>query len=145
MDKPTAFSVAIPADLTHVLRGRGVLPGVRDVIEPSGNWDSAGDSRRVVMTDGSSAKETLTHYNDPDGIAYLIDAFKGPLGNLVTHSTGEWRFSAEADNKTHVEWTFTFHPRSSLTAPLVSFIAKRLWPGYASAALTRVKELAEQS
>lgn len=97
------------------------------------------------MSDGSSVKETLTHYAENESVAYIIDAFKGPLGKLVTHSTGEWRFNANSTHETRVEWTFTFHPKSGFTAPIVGFIAKQLWPGYAGAALRRVKELAEKS
>lgn len=140
-----AFSVAVPADLTDVLHSKGPLPGVKEVTEKNGLWNAPGDSRRVVMKDGSSAKETLTAFVKNERVAYTIDDFHGTLGHLVTHTTGAWQFLDQPDGQTHVDWTFTFFPKSSLTTPIVSLIAKRFWPGYAGAALQRVKELAEQS
>ena len=137
------FNVTVPADLTQILFAKGLLPGVINVTDQTGDWNAVGDSRRVHMTDGSSATETLTAYKENAGLAYRIDDFKGPLKFLISHSTGEWRFTPKSDATTHVSWTFTFHPKSALTAPIVRLIAKQLWPGYAGAALERVKSLAE--
>jgi len=127
--------IEIDAPLAHTYRvtvmveffAKGLLPGVKSISGQKGKWNAVGDSRRVHMTDGSSAMETLTAYDENDGLAYRIDDFKGPMKFLVSHTHGEWRFTPASDKKTHVSWTFTFHPRSALTAPVVRFIAQRLW------------------
>jgi len=139
-----AFAVAVHANLTKVIMNKNFLPGVREVVEHEGDWTAIGDSRRVIMNDGSSAKEQLTRYDHDDAIAYKINDFKGPLGKLVTHTTGTWQFASPSADKTTITWRFTFFPKSAFTKPIVNFIAKRLWPGYAEAALSRVKTLAEQ-
>jgi len=142
-DRRKAFATAIPADLTKVLLPKGPLPGVRKVADPVGTWSAVGDSRRVIMTDGSSLLETLTSYKPDDRVAYHIQGFKGPLGVLVTHAEGEWKFTSLTETKTNVRWTFTFFPRSNFTAPIVGLIANRLWPDFAGDALQRVKAMAE--
>ncbi len=142
-DKAHAFATAIPADLTKVLLPKGPLPGVRDVTERKGDWTAPGHSRRVVMSDGASLLETLTAYEENTAVAYRIEGFKAPLGLLVTHAEGAWSFDEVGPAETKIAWTFTFYPRSAFTAPIVGFIARRLWPGYAGDALDRVKAMAE--
>ena len=137
------FDITVTLELTKVIYAKGLLPGVKSISTTTMKWNAVGDSRRLHMSDGSSATETLTTYEKDQRIAYRVDDFKGPMKFLVSHSTGEWRFTPKGEGKTHVQWTFTFHPRSAMTAPIVRFVAKRLWPGYAGAALERVKGFSE--
>ena len=139
-----AFAIIVPAELSEVLLPKAPLPGVRTVEDKQGDWNKIGDSRQIIMTDGSSVRETLTTYNEHTGLSYRIDGFDGPLKFLVTHMEGEWTFRESGDNQSHVSWVFTFYPRSIFTAPIVSLIARHLWPGYAGSALTRLKNIIEQ-
>lgn len=138
------FAVAVPVDLTKVMLKRGPLPGVRSIEGQTGPWNQAGQSRRIHLTDGSSVHEVMTEYVRNVSFSYRVTGFSGPFGALIDHAKGDWRFT-EAGPATHIDWTYTFTPRSGLAAPILRLIVRALWPGYIGAALARIKALAEET
>jgi Polyketide cyclase / dehydrase and lipid transport len=135
-----AFSgtVAIPLpSLFH--RWYGPIPPIKEVRDQSGAWDSAGQSRFVVLTGGGSMREELTSYDSPHSFGYTLSQVKGPMAPLVDHVDGLWAFEPVGAG-TRVIWTWSIHPRSSFVAPLLPVFGK-LWMGYARRSL---EELSNQ-
>jgi hypothetical protein len=61
-----AFEVNVPIDLSLVFKGWGPFPAVRGVKNQTGAWDHVGASRNPVLSDGTTANETLTEYTLSD-------------------------------------------------------------------------------
>ncbi|MEL7487851.1 MAG: SRPBCC family protein [Pseudomonadota bacterium] len=141
---PLTFAQAVRVDIPSIMPRRGVMPGVARVDNQTGAWDAAGQSRTMVLTDGSSAFEELTAYDLNRRFAYRVSAFSAPLSMIVAEANGDWRFTALSPDKTRITWTYGFTPKSTLVAPLVSIFATALWRGYIDSALGRVKTIIEQ-
>ncbi|MBO0768992.1 MAG: SRPBCC family protein, partial [Solirubrobacterales bacterium] len=87
-----------------------------------------GASRRVELSDKSTAHEQLTGYERPNHFSYRLDEFTGPLALLVSHVEGSWRFSA-GPSATHVGWTYAFHPRRG-RALIIRRLVAPVWRRY---------------
>jgi len=122
------FDQIVPIDLRTVFKGYGLLPAVVDVAEQTGAWDAAAQTRKVVLSDGSSAKEELTHYDRPGQFAYRITELTGLFGLVAQEASGEWRF-AESGTSTTLSWTYAFTPRSRWTRPVLGVVGL-LWRRY---------------
>jgi hypothetical protein len=134
-DPQATFDAIVPIELPRIFRGFGPLPAVRSTRDQSGDWDHAGASRVVELSDATEVGEQITAYERPRYFAYRVGPFEaGPLRRLVVDATGEWRFSAcGGGSATAIEWTYTFRPRP-FARPVVALIA-RLWHAYAERAL----------
>ena len=124
-----SFILIAPIDLTSIFTGYGPLPAVIGTEDQVGKWDCAGQSRTVLLSDGTTAREILETYDCPNQFSYTVDVFTGPLRFLVRSAHGSWQFSEEND-QTDVIWTYSFSARSVLVLPIVWFIAQVLWRGY---------------
>ena len=134
--KADAFGHIVPIDLTSIFTGYGPLPSVSKTLNATGPWDAAGRSRTVVFSDGSSATESLTGYDFPNGFAYRITGFTGVLKYLASEARGQWWFESVPGAKaTSVRWQYEFVSRFKLLKPLVSLFTQRLWRGYMTKAL----------
>jgi len=129
------FDVVVPVDLSSIFTGWGPLPGVRGVRDQTGPWDAAGRTRRVELTDGSSATERLTEHTPPHSFAYELSSVTGVLARLVTGVRGEWTFTPDGAG-TIVRWTYAFFPRRGRRL-LVRWALVPLWRRYATATLAR--------
>jgi hypothetical protein len=130
--------------LTSIFTGYGPLPSVAETRNQTGPWDAAGRSRTVVFSDGSSATETLTGYEEANRFSYRITGFTGVLRHLASEARGEWWFeSTPADRVTSVVWRYEFVSRAKWLEPLVSLFTKRLWRGYMKRALNLSKAQVE--
>ena len=139
------FEHIVPIDLTSIFKGYGPLPAVLGTRDQKGAWNEAGQTRTVVMSDGSSAQELLTEYDYPSHFSYKVSNFKGALRAIVTSANGEWWFDPmTTSQRTHIRWTYVFTARSSFSAPIVWFITKFLWKGYMKKALFISKEQIEK-
>jgi hypothetical protein len=142
--RETAFRHIAPIDLTSIFTGYGPLPSVAETRNQTGPWDAAGRSRTVVFSDGSSATERLTGYEDARGFSYKITGFTGVLRHLASEARGQWWFESAPDNQaTSVVWRYEFVSRSAWLKPLVGLFTKRLWRGYMQRALTLSKAQVE--
>ena len=103
-----AFKVNVPIDLSLVFKGWGPFPAVVGVQNQTGAWDHVGASRNPVLSDQTTANETLTEYTVGHSFAYEVTGFTNILGRLVEGVRGEWTFTPEG---TVIRWTYEFKPR----------------------------------
>ncbi len=106
------------------------MPAVKAVKDQTGRWDAAGQTRTVVLSDGSSSHEMLTMYDCPNYFSYIVSEFTGALGRLVNTANGEWWFSTLPNGKTHVKWRYAFTSKSTMAYPVLWLIVKTLWRSY---------------
>ena len=139
------FERIVPIDLPSVFPGFGPLPAVSGTRDQTGGWDAAGQTRTILLADGSSAHETLTEYRYPGHFAYDVRGFTGILGRLAKEAHGEWWFDQGSSGaSTAVRWRYAFTSRSAPVSPIVWFITKVLWRGYMRRSLTLAKVQVEQ-
>ena len=134
------FRDMVPMPLPQLFcRWYGPIPPIKEVRGQTGDWDSVGQSRTVVLVGGGSMLEQLTQFDPPHSFGYTLSDIKGPLSPLVGRVDGVWMFEPFGSG-TNVTWRWTIHPRSGLTAPLLPVFGK-LWKGYARQSL---EELSKQ-
>ena len=140
------FEHIMPVDLTSIFTGYGPLPAVVGTRDQTGAWDAAGQTRTVIMSDGSSAQEQLTAYEYPNYFSYIVSNFTGVLRAFVTSARGEWWFGPGSETSrevTHIKWIYVFNARSSFSIPIVWFFTRVLWKGYMREALYILKAQVE--
>jgi Polyketide cyclase / dehydrase and lipid transport len=139
-----AFAHIVPIDLTSIFKGFGPLPSVTGIQNQVGNWDAAGQTRTVHLSDRSSAQERLTKYEYPHYFSYTVSDFTNSLRFLTTSANGEWWFSASSAGQTTIQWRYAFNARSSLAVPVLWFVTHLLWRHYMQRALQLSKVQIEQ-
>jgi hypothetical protein len=72
-----ALNYIVPIDLTSIFQGHGLLPVVKGTQNQTGAWDAVGQTRTVILSDGSSAQERLTGYEQPHYFSYTVSEFSG--------------------------------------------------------------------
>jgi hypothetical protein len=138
------FQHIVPIDLTSIFTGYGPLPAVTGTQNQTGDWDAAGQTRTVSLSDGSFANELLTQYDYPRYFSYTVSGFTGVLRFLTTSANGEWWFESNpASNVTRVTWRYAFNRRSLFSAPMLWFVTHGLWRGYMRQALMLSKSQLE--
>lgn len=115
------------------------IPPIREVREAPASWDTVGQSRRIVTTDGGTMLETLTRVDPPSAFGYTITDLTGPLSPLVETIDGTWSF-APVGTGCRIGWTWDVHPRGTVGDVAMPLFG-RLWNGYARQALARLEEL----
>ena len=140
MGHQDVFRDMVPMPLPQLFRRwYGPIPPINEMRVQTGDWDSVGQSRTVVLVGGGSMLEQLTQFDPPHSFGYTLSDIKGPLSPLVGRVDGVWIFEPIGSG-TNVTWRWTIHPRSGLTAPLLPVFGK-LWKGYARQSL---EELSKQ-
>jgi hypothetical protein len=129
-----AFHRTLPAPLPEIFRRwHGPFPPVKEVREQTGAWDSAGQTRTVLLVGGGSTREELTSVDPPQAFGYRLTNVTGPIALLVDHVLGEWIFTPAAGG-TEVTWRWDIHSKSPLTSWALPLFG-RMWKGYARQAL----------
>lgn len=121
----------------------GPISPVREVRDAPPSWDSTGQSRLVVLTDGSTAREELTSVDPPHGYGYTLGELTGPLKLLVERVEGRWGVEPVGTGA-RITWAWTVHPNGpvgELAMPLFEW----LWHGYARQALEELERLLLES
>jgi hypothetical protein len=127
-DVAATFAVFAPIDLPSILRGYGPLPAVEAVVDQTGGWDAAGQTREVLLADGSRMRETLTLVEAPHHFAYVVDGFTSPLRHLVREMRGAWYFEPEDDpSRTRARWRYEFHCTGRAARPPSLAIIALFW------------------
>jgi hypothetical protein len=134
-----AFDGVLNAPLSELFPERaGLIPPVRECIGQEGAWDTVGQTRTVVLTDGSTNLETLVTADRPGIYRYRLSAFTGPLKALVAGVDGSFSFVAEGSG-TRVTWSWSLHPTNAVTRlalPVLGVFwrqyAGKMWPHYAA-------------
>ena len=135
-----AFAGTLPLPLTTIFsHWYGPIGPIKEVRGQTGEWDTAGQTRVVMLTPSGSFQEELTSLDPPHSFGYALTGVTGPLGLLVGRADGEWRFTPSG-SATTVTWRWNIHARSALTAPLLPVLG-RLWKGYARKSLETLSAL----
>ena len=135
-NQANTFEHIVPINLSSMFTGYGPLSAVTATQNQVGNWDSAGQTRTVLLSDGSSTQELLTKYEYPKYFSYTISDFTGIIRFLATSVNGDWFFSSDARGKTSIKWRYAFNAKSVLAVPVLWLITKVLWRGYMQKALS---------
>jgi hypothetical protein len=134
-----AFDGVLAAPLPELFPARsGPIPPVREVTGQEGAWGAVGQTRTVVLGDGSSNLETLVAADRPGSYRYRLSDFTGPMKALVRSVDGEFAFAPEGQG-TRVTWSWRMHaanPVGRLFLPGLGFFWRRyadaMWPRYAA-------------
>ena len=131
-----AYDVIVDAPLQEIFSHRsGPIPPVKDM-RGSASWGKVGDTRTVVLADGSSNLETLVGASRPDDYRYELTEFTGPMKALVGKVEGQFSFEALGD-RTVATWSWSIHPKNrvaGLGLPVLAFFwkgwAAKMWPKF---------------
>jgi hypothetical protein len=140
-----AFATAAGIEGKALAQKTLLLPGIERSEGDPPPWARVGETRRHLLTDGTSVHEELTAFARDEYYAYRITDFEGTFGKLVSEALGEWRFDWRGPELTEIAWTYAFTPSGLVQRLIVSMIVKLLWAGYLQAGLKQVKEQAEAS
>ena len=122
------FAILTPSDPTRFYPKYGLLPAVVEVRDQTGAWDAVGQSRTLVLGDGSTVVERLEAVDAPRRFSYRLTDFTGFFGSLVAFATAEWDFDASIEG-TRIRWTYTFHAQPK-RGWVVRLIVSQLWSRY---------------
>ncbi|MGI3784027.1 MAG: SRPBCC family protein [Janthinobacterium lividum] len=136
------FAAVVPIDLSLIFTGWGPFPGVRQTVDQTGAWDAPGQTRRPLLSDGSTAHEVLTEHTPPHSFAYEITGFTNILRMLVHGVRGEWTFTPDGSG-TLIRWCYEFKARPGATR-LVRTAVATPWRLYMRQALRLAARVAEQ-
>jgi hypothetical protein len=137
--EPTeAFDRLIAAPLPDVFARRfAAFPSVREVTDAPEVWGTVGQTRTIVLTDGSTLRETLTAVDRPHQYSYLLDDIHGALGPFVRTVDGVWSVTPEGTGA-RIGWAWTLHAKAP-PARLTLNVIGRMWKGYADRALAELE------
>ncbi|TIH40924.1 hypothetical protein [Subtercola vilae] len=131
-----AFDIVVPRDDSTLFTGYlGVLPAVTGMSDFSGEYDHAGVSRIVHLSDGGSFREEIVRYERPgdtDAVGhfdYDVTAFTGILSRIVSEGTARWTYAPGSTGRTHITWTYGYRPLAGRTFILTHLIGP-LWMRY---------------
>jgi len=143
--EPTeAFDRLIAARLPEVFARRyAAFPAVREVTDEPDEWGTVGQVRTIVLTDGSTLRETLTSVDRPTGYTYLLDDLQGTLRPFVRTVDGAWSVTPEGTGA-RIGWSWTLHPKAAPARLTLNVIA-RMWKGYADRALVELESILMRS
>ncbi|HEX2895586.1 MAG TPA: SRPBCC family protein [Marmoricola sp.] len=138
-DPESAFQCLADAPLEDLFTTRsGLIPRVRGCEGQQGPWGTVGQTRTVVLDDGSRNVETLVAVDPPSDYRYTLTDFTGPMKLLVRKVEGRFTYVPEGDG-TRATWSWTLHPTSPLARlafPLLGAswrtMAKNMWPRFAA-------------
>jgi len=105
-----AYEISGPLDPTHFYPRFGPLPAVVEVRNQSGDWDTVGRTRTLMLSDGGHVVETITDTDSPELFGYELSEFQKLFGMLVSGARAEWRFEP-LQSGAIVRWSYTFFAR----------------------------------
>jgi hypothetical protein len=116
----------------------GSIPSVRATRGQTGDWNTVGQVREIVLANGASLIQTLTILNPPRSLGYRLSDLHGPLAPLIDHVDALWTFDASGTG-TQVTWQCTMHPNSALATPLMPPVVQ-IWTVHAKNVLDHLSE-----
>jgi hypothetical protein len=136
-DPASALQSLLDAPLEELFPTRsGLIPPIRGCEGQDGSWGRVGQTRTVVLSDGSRNLETLTFLEAPGDYRYTLSDFTGPMRLLVRTVDGRFEFEPVAEG-TRVTWSWAVHPthavaRLAFPALAASWrtMARGLWPRF---------------
>jgi hypothetical protein len=134
-----SFDIVLPLPLPYLFAHRyAAIPPVT-AVRDQGSWDTAGQTRTIVLGDGGTILETLTDVDRPHAFGYRLTDITGPMKVLATAIDGRFTFDP-AGAGVRVTWAWTVHPRGRLGALAMPVFA-RMWRPYARIALERLEDV----
>jgi hypothetical protein len=113
-----AFQTLVDAPLEDLFPTRsGAIPRVQRVESQQGAWGSVGQTRTVVLADGSRNLETLVSVSPPSDYRYTLTELTGPMRPLVRQVDGRFTFEPHGAG-TRATWSWELH----LTHPVVRLV-----------------------
>ena len=131
-----AFDVIAPIDLGSIFDRWMLIPGVEGVADQTGEWDAPGQTRTVILSDGSKVSEELLALDRPRSFEYRVGPLPSPIGRLARFAFGKWTFEQAGPQSTAITWTYSFEPARGRGA-LVRFLIAPVWRQYARRALNK--------
>jgi hypothetical protein len=136
---PVAFEGVLDAPLEVLFTTRsGPIPPVARSEGQDGAWSTVGQTRTVVLADGTSNVETLVALERPREYRYRLSGFTGPMKLLVAGVDGRFSFAPDGTG-TRVTWSWSIRATSPVARgllPVVGFFWRRyaagMWPRYAA-------------
>jgi hypothetical protein len=133
-----AFQGLVDAPLEELFPTRaGLIPKITHC-EGQDGWGEAGQTRTVVLADGSRNLETLVAVDRPADYRYTLTDFTGPMKLLVRKVEGRFAFVPEREG-TRATWSWSVHPThpaARIVLPVVGAswrtMAKHMWPRFAA-------------
>jgi len=123
-----SWTIALQSPPTLFYPSFGPLPAVVAVHGQPANWDVAGYSRTLELSDGGSVVETITHSDPGVFFGYDLTRFEKLFGRLVSGARAEWTFTPEGAN-TRIRWSYAFHPLAGRSL-VVRAIVALFWAPY---------------
>ncbi len=134
-----AFDRVLRHPLPEIFRHRRLaIPPIKEVRDQTGEWESVGQTRTIVTSDGGALRETLTSVDRPGSFGYTIAPTKGPMKPLIASAEGRWSFEA-AGTGTRITWTWDLTPTTAGRVVMPAF--GMMWHGYARQALAEVEAI----
>ncbi|MEM9494654.1 MAG: SRPBCC family protein [Pseudomonadota bacterium] len=133
------FDAAAAVTPSDIFQAHFPIPGVAACNGHAEPWSAIGETRELTLTDKSSVLEELIAFTRASTFAYRVQGFVGLFGLLAREAKGEWHFTSLGENKSQIDWTYSFSPTGPIAEPLLWFVVKLFWPRYQRAALKRIK------
>ena len=124
----STWDIATPLTPVGFYPKSGVLPAVIEVRDQPATWNTPGQTRTLMLSDGGSVIEHITDVDRPGFFAYDLTDFQKLFGKLVDHGRAEWTFTATPGG-TNIHWSYTFFPRRGARVVL-ALIVRLLWGPY---------------
>ena len=140
MDALTKWRQSV--SLESILHGTKRIPGVDHTVMIQGVWPETGARRRVFLKDGNTTTEEVLVNRRPGLFRYEVWGFTNWARYLTDYGVGEFQFR-EVPGGTEVQWTYSFHKRSWLMTPVVSWVVQNDFAQFMRSALQTMKESAE--
>ncbi len=129
--------------LESILHGTKRIPGVDHTVMIRGVWDETGARRRVFLKDGNTTIEEVLVNQRPGLFQYEVWGFTNRARFLTDYAVGEFQYRA-VQSGTEVQWTYSFHKRSWLMTPVVSWVVQNDFAEFMRSTLQTMKESAER-
>jgi hypothetical protein len=138
-----AFQGLLDAPLERLFPHRsGPMPAITRCEGQDGPWGTVGQTRRIVLSDGTGNCETLVGLTRPSDYRYRVTDIEGSFRLLVSAIDGRFTFEPATDG-TRVTWSWTLHgrnPAARLAFPALGFFWRRwaagMWTNFAALVTT---------
>jgi hypothetical protein len=134
----------LSVDLAKIMPAYGLIPGVVGVEDQTGPMHVIGSSRRLRLSDGTTAREQVTSCEPPQVVQYRLCELTNLFRHLVADARGEIWFREIQEDHTRVEWQYAFFGRSLAAALVLKLLIPLQYKGFMQTALDRSKRLAEE-
>ncbi len=128
--------------LESTLRGTKRIAGVARTEIVRRTWDEVGARRHVILKDGNQTTEEVLQVTRPTLFRYEVWGFTNWARFLTDYAVGEFQYR-EVPGGTAVKWTYSFHQRSLLAAPLLSWAVRTDFAEFMRSALQTMKQQGE--